>query len=150
MLATDAKTKKIKPDPIFLYIWWTNVSEAVCKCDWHNVRSYLFFNVQIFQTRYTPQSSASRRTQTHNPPSRFASLSRNIKTLLEENKHSLLSFLSSCWKRTRGRENKAKSAVLRTGGTLFFSSFFSQIATFTRRSIRCSAPQWTELYFPLS
>ncbi len=29
------KCQKIKPD--------TKVSEAVCRCDWHNVRSYLFF-----------------------------------------------------------------------------------------------------------
>ncbi len=28
----------------------TNVSEAVCKCDWHKVRSYLFFNVPKFRT----------------------------------------------------------------------------------------------------
>ncbi len=42
MLATDAKTQKIEPDPNFL--WQTKVSEAVCKRDWHNVNSYLFFN----------------------------------------------------------------------------------------------------------
>ncbi len=46
MHATDAK---IEPDPIFL--WRTKVSEAVCKRDWHNVRSYLFFNVWKFRTQ---------------------------------------------------------------------------------------------------
>ncbi len=49
MHATGAKTQKIKPDPNFF--WWTNVSEAVCKRDWHNVRSYLFFNVRKFRTK---------------------------------------------------------------------------------------------------
>ncbi len=49
MHATDAKTQKIEPDPNFL--WRTKVSEAVCKRDWHNMRSYLFFNVRKFQTQ---------------------------------------------------------------------------------------------------
>ncbi len=49
MHAMDAKTQKIETDPIFL--WRTKVSEAVCKRDWHNVRSYLFFNVQKFWTQ---------------------------------------------------------------------------------------------------
>ncbi len=49
MHATDAKTQKIEPDPIFF--WRTEVSEAVCKRDWHNVRSYLFFNVRKFRTQ---------------------------------------------------------------------------------------------------
>ncbi len=44
MHATDEKTKKIEPDP--KKISHTKVSEAVCKRDWHNVRSYLFFSVQ--------------------------------------------------------------------------------------------------------
>ncbi len=48
MHATDAKTQKIEPDPIFF--WRTKVSEAVCKRDWHNMRSYLFFNMRKFQT----------------------------------------------------------------------------------------------------
>ncbi len=47
--ATDAKTQKIEPDPNFF--WRTKVSEAVCKCDWHNVRSYLFFKVRKFRTK---------------------------------------------------------------------------------------------------
>ncbi len=34
-----------------LFFWWTKVSEAVCKRDWHNMRSYLFFNVRKFQTK---------------------------------------------------------------------------------------------------
>ncbi len=33
------------------FLWRTKVSEAVCKCDWHNVRSNLFFNVWKFRTR---------------------------------------------------------------------------------------------------
>ncbi len=49
MHATDAKTQKIEPDPNFF--WQTKVSEAVCKRDWHNVRSYLFFNVRKFRTK---------------------------------------------------------------------------------------------------
>ncbi len=49
MNATDAKTQKIEPDPNFL--WRTKVSEAVCKRDCHNVRSYLFFNMRIFRTK---------------------------------------------------------------------------------------------------
>ncbi len=49
MHATDAKTQKIKPDPNFF--WRTKVSEAVCKRDWHNERSYLFFNVWKFRTQ---------------------------------------------------------------------------------------------------
>ncbi len=34
-----------------LFLCRTKVSEAVCKRDWHNVRSYLFFNVQEFRTQ---------------------------------------------------------------------------------------------------
>ncbi len=41
MHATDAKTQKIEPDPNFFMT--DKISEAVCKRDWHNVRSYLFF-----------------------------------------------------------------------------------------------------------
>ncbi len=41
MLATDAKTQEIEHDQIFFFM--TDVSEAVCKHDRHNVRSYLFF-----------------------------------------------------------------------------------------------------------
>ncbi len=50
MHATDAKTQKIEPDPNFF--WRTKVSEAVCKRDWHNMRSYLFFNVRKFRTKF--------------------------------------------------------------------------------------------------
>ncbi len=44
MLATDAKTQKIEPGPIFLLRrkFWRQ-----CKHDWHNERLYLFFNVEI-------------------------------------------------------------------------------------------------------
>ncbi len=48
MHATDAKTQKIEPDPILFLT--DESSEAVCKPDWHNVRSYLFFNVRKFRT----------------------------------------------------------------------------------------------------
>ncbi len=44
----EVKTQKIKPGPIY-FLWQTKVSEAVCKRDWHNVRSYLFFNVRRFR-----------------------------------------------------------------------------------------------------
>ncbi len=50
MHATDAKTQKIEPDPNF-FLWRTKVLEAVCKRDWYNVRSYLFFNVRKFRTK---------------------------------------------------------------------------------------------------
>ncbi len=43
--------KRRKSNLIRIYFWRTKVSEAVCKCDWHNVRSYLFFNVRKFQTQ---------------------------------------------------------------------------------------------------
>ncbi len=33
-------------DLIQKILWWTKVSEAVCKRDWQNVRSYLVFNMQ--------------------------------------------------------------------------------------------------------
>ncbi len=46
MLAMHAKTQKIKPDPIFFI-----TDESFGGGDWHNVRSYLFFNSQKFQTR---------------------------------------------------------------------------------------------------
>ncbi len=47
MLATDVKnTENLTQSNIFLR--QTKVSEAVCKRDWHNVRSYLFFNVRKF------------------------------------------------------------------------------------------------------
>ncbi len=49
MHATDAETQKIEPDPNIF--WRTKVSEAVCKRDWHNVRSYLFFNMRKFQMK---------------------------------------------------------------------------------------------------
>ncbi len=51
MHATDAKTQKIEPDLIFF--WRIKVSEAVCKRDWHNVRSSLFFNMRKFRTQCT-------------------------------------------------------------------------------------------------
>ncbi len=42
--------KRRKFNLIWIFLWWTKVSEAVCKCDWHNVRSYLFFYVQKIWT----------------------------------------------------------------------------------------------------
>ncbi len=48
MFATDAKTQKIQPDTI---LFMTDESfEAVWRRDWHNVRSYLFFNKWKFGT----------------------------------------------------------------------------------------------------
>jgi len=35
----------------FLFLWWIKVSEAVCKRDWYNIRSYLFFNVPKILTK---------------------------------------------------------------------------------------------------
>ncbi len=57
------KTQKIEPDPHF-FLWWMKVSEAVCKCDWHSVRSYLFFNVQKFWTLYAMAFSPCMRWST--------------------------------------------------------------------------------------
>ncbi len=52
MYAPDAKTQKIKPGPIsFFLLCRTKVSQTVCKHDWYNIRSYLFFNVWTFRTR---------------------------------------------------------------------------------------------------
>ncbi len=43
--------KRRKSNPIRFFLWRTNVSEeSLCKRDWHNVRSYLFFNVRKFRT----------------------------------------------------------------------------------------------------
>ncbi len=36
---------------IWVFLGWTKVSEAVCKRDWHNRSSDLFFNKLIFWTR---------------------------------------------------------------------------------------------------
>ncbi len=44
------KKQKSEPDLIFLYDG-SKASGAVCKPDWHNVRSYLFFYVWKFQTQ---------------------------------------------------------------------------------------------------
>ncbi len=46
--------KRRKSNPIQFCLWRTKISEAVCKRDWHNVRSYLFFNVRIFRTKFRP------------------------------------------------------------------------------------------------
>ncbi len=40
---------------IRICLWWTKVSEAVCKRDWHNVRLYLFINVQHFRLKNVKQ-----------------------------------------------------------------------------------------------
>ncbi len=42
MLAMDAKTQKIKPNPKH-FLMTDEALEAVNKIDGHNVRSYLFF-----------------------------------------------------------------------------------------------------------
>ncbi len=44
------KCRKLNLIPNFV-LWWTKVLKAVCECDWHMVRSYLFFNMQTFRTR---------------------------------------------------------------------------------------------------
>ncbi len=48
MLSTNAKNAK---NPILIFLWRMAISYAVCKHDWQNVRSYLFFNMQKFWTR---------------------------------------------------------------------------------------------------
>ncbi len=51
MLAMDAKNaKKIEPDPK-IFMKDENFGGSVCKRDWHNVRSYLFFNVRTFRMK---------------------------------------------------------------------------------------------------
>ncbi len=47
MLAAEAKKLEIEPDP---YFFMTDESFGG-KCDWRNVRSYLFFNVQMFRIK---------------------------------------------------------------------------------------------------
>ncbi len=44
------KMQEIKPDKNNFF-GRKKVSEAECKRDWHNVRSYLFFHVRQFQTQ---------------------------------------------------------------------------------------------------
>ncbi len=43
--------KRQKSNSIQIYLWRTKILEAVCKRDWQNLRSYLFFNVQTFRTK---------------------------------------------------------------------------------------------------
>ncbi len=38
--------KRRKSNLVRIFLWRMKVLEAVCKRDWHNVRLYLFFNVQ--------------------------------------------------------------------------------------------------------
>ncbi len=40
--------KRRKSNLIWIFLWRTKVSEAVCKCDWHNVRSNLFLMCENF------------------------------------------------------------------------------------------------------
>ncbi len=40
-----------KSNPIWIFLWLTKMSEAVCKRDWQDVRLYLFFNVRTFRTK---------------------------------------------------------------------------------------------------
>ncbi len=42
-----------KSNPMNFFLWRTKISVAVCKSDWHNVRSYLFFNVWTFRKKLT-------------------------------------------------------------------------------------------------
>ncbi len=43
--------KRRKWNLIRIFLWRTKPPEAVCKHDWHNVRSYLFFYVRKCRTR---------------------------------------------------------------------------------------------------
>ncbi len=43
--------KPRKSNLIQIFFWRTKVSEPVSKRDWHNMRSYLFFNMQKFRTQ---------------------------------------------------------------------------------------------------
>ncbi len=43
--------KKFKNNPIQIFLWLMKIEKAMCKRVWHNVRSYLFFNVRTFQTK---------------------------------------------------------------------------------------------------
>ncbi len=45
------------------FLWQTKVSEAVCKCDWPNMRSYLFYNVQKFVWKFWTPCAITLRTQ---------------------------------------------------------------------------------------
>ncbi len=47
------------------FFWWTKVSEAVCKRDWHNMRSYLFFNVRKFRTEISDSVCNDLKASTH-------------------------------------------------------------------------------------
>ncbi len=49
MLATAAKNTKNQTRSDF-FLWWTKIPDEVCKRDWYNVRSYLFFNMWTFRT----------------------------------------------------------------------------------------------------
>ncbi len=51
MLATEAKNAENQTPSNFFFLWPTKVSDTVYKRDWHNVRSYLFFNVRRFWTK---------------------------------------------------------------------------------------------------
>ncbi len=46
MLATDAKTQKIEPDPK-KNLWWAKVSEAACKRDWQCEVVFIFQRAKI-------------------------------------------------------------------------------------------------------
>ncbi len=54
-----------KLNPIRILLWWTKDSEAVCKHDGHNMRSYLFFNMQNCRLSAWPLHiiEAKKRTQ---------------------------------------------------------------------------------------
>ncbi len=44
--------KRRKSNLIWIFLCRTKVSEAVCKRDWHNMSSYLYFYVWKFQTKF--------------------------------------------------------------------------------------------------
>ncbi len=51
MFAKDEKTQKIEPGLFLFFLGRTKVSEAVGKCYWHNVRSFLVFNMRKVRMR---------------------------------------------------------------------------------------------------
>ncbi len=52
--------KHRKSNLIQIFGWWTKVSETVCKCDWHNVRSYLFLKNTCTNFRWEFQTQCAK------------------------------------------------------------------------------------------
>ncbi len=62
--------KRKKSNPIRIFLWRTKISEAVCKRDWHNVRSYLFFNVWKFWTKNSDKNYKHKDKRQYHQPSK--------------------------------------------------------------------------------